>query len=260
MVEIFYIPGLNNYGDDRVHFGPLKFFRMHDILAKKLAQYGIKIIPVYPKKENLKRKIIGLAEKIRSHEKSEVIILGHSTGGIIARSFLNDPELREKIAGIITFGCPHQGSHLADLAEKLTSGNSLRVKLLKFFGYNVGENLEYILDLSAKNLKSHFANEKDVKTPTYSLICTKAHKKLPLVFRLLYSYSGEFPDFPTDGIVSEESQRWGKTLGPFDLDHLAQIGFFKHLVNPGHKKQTLAEFDRMIKTIANTIEEIRCAR
>lgn len=257
MVEIFYIPGLNNYGDDRVHLGPLKFFRMHTVLAKNLAQHGIKIHPFYPEKDDLKTKITKLGKKIKSESKSPVIILGHSTGGIIARSFLNDPELKSHIAGIITFGCPHQGSHLADLAHRLTSQKNLKLKILKFFGYDAIKNLNYILDLSSENLKNHFSVEDKTGVPSYSLVCTKPHRQLPLAFKLLYSYSGENPTFATDGIVSEESQKWGKTLGPFNLDHLAQIGFFKHLVNPFHKRQTIEEFDRLIKTIADTVKEIK---
>lgn len=257
MVEIFYIPGLNNYGDDRVHIGPLKFFRMHERLAQELARHGVKIVPIYPEKSDLNSKIQKLGEKIKSDATSLAIILGHSTGGIMARSLLNSPGIKKNIAGVITFGCPHYGSHLADVAYKLTSNRSVKLKFLKFFGYDAAKNLKYILDLSSENLKKHFGNENHAEVPVYSLICTKRSGQLPLAFKMLHSYSGENLAFATDGIVSEESQRWGKTLGPFDLDHLAQIGFFKHLVNPFHKRQTIEEFDRLVKTIANTVKEIR---
>lgn len=259
MIEIFYIPGLNTYGDDRVHIGPLKFFRMHEVLAKHLAQHGIKVTPVYPDKEALKHKIENLAKKIVKQKKSNLIVLGHSTGGVIARSFLTNPEVQDKLSGIITFGCPHKGSHLADLAGKLTKYNSAVVGILKLFGYDVMKNINYILDLSSENLTDYFSDESKPKVPAYSLVCTKRINKLPLAFKLLYSYSGEKIDFATDGIVSEESQQWGRTVGPFDLDHLAQIGFFKHLVNPTLKKQTLEEFDRFIKTIADTVKEINAS-
>lgn len=258
MVEIFYIPGLNSYGDDRLHIGPLKFFRMHEVLAKRLAEYDIKLTPIYPAKETLIKKAEMIAAEIQSRQKGSTIILGHSTGGIIARSLLSFPKLGEQIAGIVTFGCPHKGSHLADLASKLATSSHSRLRLLKLFGYDVKKNLEYIIDLSSENLKKFFQNSPAVDVPIYSLVCTKPPHKLPLAFQMLYSYSGETVDFETDGIVSQESQNWGNVLGPFDLDHLAQIGFFKHLVNRAHKKQTLAEFDRLIKTIANTVEEIRC--
>jgi hypothetical protein len=254
MVEIYYIPGLNNYGDDRVHIGPLKFFRMHEVLDQHLGKYGIKLVPLYPNKESLPKKIEALAHKIKTL--NNVTLLGHSTGGIMARALLSRPELKKNISGVITFGCPHRGSHLADLTAKLNQNRGGRLALLKFFGYDVRKNLEFILDLSTENLIKIFGDDASSDVPSYSLVCSKEIGKMPMAFRMLYSYSGEKINFASDGIVSKDSQNWGRTLGPFDLDHLAQIGFFKHLVNPKLKRQTLAEFDRLIKTMADTVREI----
>ncbi|OQW49883.1 MAG: hypothetical protein A4S09_11590 [Proteobacteria bacterium SG_bin7] len=259
MIEIFYLPGLNTYNDDRVHIGPLKFFRMHEVLAEHLGRHRIRLIPIYSDKKNLKDKVEHLVKEINQHQKSRVIVLGHSTGGVIARSFLTNPEIKGKLSGIITFGCPHRGSHLADLAGQLNKNKSSLIKILKLFGYDVTKNINYILDLSSENLAKYFRDEPKLIIPAYSFICTKATNNLPWIFRLLYSYSGQKIDFATDGLVSEKSQHWGTSIGPFNLDHLAQIGFFKHLVNPLHKRQTLLEFDRLIKAIADIVKEINAS-
>jgi len=56
----------------------------------------------------------------------QVVILGHSRGGLIGRAYLGDPEVKAdrtgrfpRVTGLITLSSPHQGSHMALLDDKI---------------------------------------------------------------------------------------------------------------------------------------------
>ncbi len=46
---------------------------------------------------------------------SKIFVVGHSLGGLLARSIAGDPCCRERLAGVVTLGAPHGGSKLAAL-------------------------------------------------------------------------------------------------------------------------------------------------
>ena len=45
------------------------------------------------------------------HQK--ITLIGHSLGGLLARTVAGDPRCRQKLAAVVTLGAPHQGSKLA---------------------------------------------------------------------------------------------------------------------------------------------------
>jgi pimeloyl-ACP methyl ester carboxylesterase len=56
----------------------------------------------------------------------QVVLLGHSRGGLIGRAYLGDPEVKAdpagrfpRVTGLITLSSPHQGSHMALLDDKI---------------------------------------------------------------------------------------------------------------------------------------------
>lgn len=58
----------------------------------------------------------------------QVVILGHSRGGLIGRAYLGDPEVKADrsgrfpaVKGLITLSSPHQGSHMALLDDRIIS-------------------------------------------------------------------------------------------------------------------------------------------
>lgn len=62
------------------------------------------------------------------------VIIGHSLGGVLARTWLLHPENQERAAALITLGTPHKGSKLAvfasgELAKHLRPGSELMRRL-----------------------------------------------------------------------------------------------------------------------------------
>lgn len=56
----------------------------------------------------------------------QVVILGHSRGGLIGRAYLGDPDVKAdhsgrfpRVTGLITLSSPHQGSHMALMDDKI---------------------------------------------------------------------------------------------------------------------------------------------
>jgi pimeloyl-ACP methyl ester carboxylesterase len=61
-----------------------------------------------------------------AYEMRQVVILGHSRGGLIGRAFLGNTEFRSgrvgvfpRVKGLITLSSPHQGSHMALMDDKI---------------------------------------------------------------------------------------------------------------------------------------------
>ena len=54
-----------------------------------------------------------IEEICRRSGAQQVVVVGHSMGGLVARACLRDPAARGRIARIVTVGTPHRGSFLA---------------------------------------------------------------------------------------------------------------------------------------------------
>jgi pimeloyl-ACP methyl ester carboxylesterase len=72
--------------------------------------------------ETLQRDVLSDA----AYQSRQVVILGHSRGGLIGRAFLGDPEVKAgpagrfpRVQGLITLSSPHQGSHMALMDDKI---------------------------------------------------------------------------------------------------------------------------------------------
>ncbi len=76
----------------------------------------------------LKRKMLGesvlLLKKMLEVEKSKkkqgenLVLIGHSMGGLVIRSVLLEKELREVVDRVVLIGTPNKGAKLADICKK----------------------------------------------------------------------------------------------------------------------------------------------
>ncbi len=62
----------------------------------------------------LREQLISEINKIAvESDHQKITLIGHSLGGLLARTVAGDPRCRQKLAAVVTLGAPHQGSKLA---------------------------------------------------------------------------------------------------------------------------------------------------
>jgi len=134
-------------------------------------------------------------------------LLGHSMGGMIARYLAHKSDIASRLISVTSVGCPHLGTEAAvSNSKEVTHFESVRPDLALLFN----------------------KTWKDVGgVPYFSILGSKKWSELPILFKLA-DLRFNRKRLPADGLVTVESQRWGKELGHFDLDHLEQIGLSMH--------------------------------
>jgi pimeloyl-ACP methyl ester carboxylesterase len=80
-----------------------------------------------------------------AYRSRQVVIVGHSRGGLIGRAYLGDAEVKADsagrfphVTGLITLSSPHQGSHMALLDDKIIGFLSTIEKVVPNLPNNVG--------------------------------------------------------------------------------------------------------------------------
>jgi hypothetical protein len=83
-----------------------------------------------------------------AYEKRQLVIVGHSRGGLIARAFLGDSEARAgagvhfpRVNGLVTISSPHHGSHMALMDDKIIELLSSIQKIVPDLPNDVGERV-----------------------------------------------------------------------------------------------------------------------
>ncbi len=78
----------------------------------------------------------------------QVVILGHSRGGLIGRAFLGHPDFRSgrvgvfpRVRGLITISSPHQGSHMALMDDKIIGFLAKVQKVVPMLPNDVGNEV-----------------------------------------------------------------------------------------------------------------------
>lgn len=140
-----------------------------------------------------------------------LVLLCHSMGGLIARTFLLDEQRAQRLRAVATVGSPHAGTPLARFAvgfgrayRELTPG--AREAWLGRYG---AQEASVAGALGIRRL-SAVASLSGV-APTFPLRPSQA-----LLTRL-----GE----PNDGLVPASSQRWGDHAFDIDEDHLRSVAY-----------------------------------
>lgn len=252
---VIFLHGLNTYGDDDLHLGPLRFGSMHERLERALLDRGVILTPILQIGSS---SIEDQANRALEHLKKcalpdRVVMLGHSTGGLVARMLAARTELRERISSILTVGTPHLGVKAVELAldPKLhrRPGHGLSLETMALLGYDARKygRLETLRQLTPQAMSAFNALLPAGMSQVLLCETTRASTSWPLrILSRQLNPDGE----KGDGLVSSASQRaGGPVLGVFELDHLGQIGFFPHLSWPA-RAIARKEFQRLCDVIA----------
>lgn len=251
---IVFLHGLNTYGDDEIHIGPLRFGPMHAALERALTSAGLKFTTLLDlgmgSPDELARKAFSSLEgSILKTEKLH--LLGQSTGGLVAVSLAS--LLQDRVKSVITIGTPHRGSRSAELGLEFPSRHPKLTGLISRAGYDPRQKSKIFERYTSQALQGfHDARPLHTSTRIYSALCKVDERSLSWPLALL----GLFQKYqaPGDGLIELDSQVYGIPLGPFQLDHYGELGYFPHL-SGNRRRQARAEFERMITEIIGIVSK-----
>ena len=265
---VFFIHGLNTFGDDQFHTGPLAYGPMSKHWKPALEKNGNEFFSLTemgfgPFDDQVARAIRQIERVLKTQsEPRSVHLFGHSMGGLVARgvakSFLAESESisisTSRLKSVITLGTPHKGSRAQSQATNLRAQAPGLYYSLRAVGYDTEKRREPL---------SHFQNEKildyDSRHPVIdgvecvSLVGSASVRQLSLPLRLIYRKLHPRGDEEmSDGLVPAASQRWARVAGEFELDHFAQLGVYLQL-SARERRHAQVEFERAVSTVQDVI-------
>ena len=168
--------------------------------------------------ETLQRDVLGDA----AYRERQVVILGHSRGGLIARAFLGDPEVKAdqsgrfpRVSGLITLSSPHMGSHMALLDDKIIDLLSMIQKAVPTLPNDVGNEVINTLKKKVDDYVGAHGDEIEPGSPLFQALkiqepirsgvrCISVGGTSPRLLRVyLWAFSGESmkPRLSADGKI-----------------------------------------------------------
>lgn len=281
--QVIYLHGLNTFGDDDLHIGPLRLGRMDQHVKASLLSCGINVYSVDrigfgSPEEQAKIAFKTITSAIDNKEldaNTPISLLGHSAGGLTARVLAHQLSDKIRIPLVVTWGSPHHGIAAFETIENLKIAHPLAFKAAQA----IGMSFHYDLQKKATPFVPFSIQESHLFNKKYPSLTSLKEVSFPCAVPARHLSAGLWPLYPwthqssytkliselisrsgyspSDGIVPLSSQKWGQIGGYFALDHLAQIGFF-NFHTPKRKQLLKNHFEELMKTIA--VEVLHIAR
>ena len=184
-------------------------------------------------------------------------LLGQSTGGLVSRVLSHHPQLQAKVRSVMTIGSPHHGATAAEFALEFSQRHPILNVAFKSVGYDArkrAETYRYYTREALKEFNRRF--QPGQCKHEISLLCQVNQRECALPLRFFYRKLHERLDRQpalSDGFVSIESQTFGRTVGPFKLDHFSELGIFLH--SSKHVRAVMrTEFTKLVDEILQVIQ------
>lgn len=251
-LPIVFIRGLNSHADDLQHLGPLTFGPIAQPLTLAFQARGLALVALRDlNMGSLEDHIRAADRSLRSTELwaggRSFHLLGHSLGGLIGRGLLRDPEIRSRVVSLGTVGSPHNGAPIAEVAIRAVSEKPLITRFLQAVQYDLAERVAHFASFTPQAVA-----EFNVQTPNhreiyyFSAACATPFEHLALPYLALQlQLPAEHRQQATDGMIPLASQRFGRELGFYQLDHLMQLGFCFD-PRPSVRARFRREWDRLL--------------
>jgi triacylglycerol lipase len=186
-----------------------------------------------------------LLQQINAWTDEPVNLVTHSMGGLDARYLITHLGMAGRVRSVTTIAAPHHGSYIADwITANFRQGIPLLLTLEAF-----GIDVNAFRDLRPTVCREFNARTPDVPGVRYfsygaAVPQSRVSPMLRRAWNLLSAAEG-----PNDGLVSEESARWGEYLGTLAVDHFAQSpdGLF---VRPCENFDSIGFFTRLVEDLA----------
>ncbi|MBI2520585.1 MAG: alpha/beta fold hydrolase [Bdellovibrio sp.] len=203
----------------------------------------------------------GTLQNRRPMIRRNIILLGHSMGGNIARMVANDPRLAPFIHSVVTIATPHHGTPIADfIFDQYSKGweSEIYRTVIEGIGFTPVEK-EYLAELRTERLPDspNVYYAQDVRALPfinyYSLTNSMEHTLMPplevtnLVLKDEIRKRGldqTSYGVANDGLAPEYSMVYGKVIGSVQADHWETlcIGILKFTKGCEQTKQVLFPF------------------
>lgn len=233
---VFFLRGLNTYGNDSLNFGPLPVGDMakHWIKAMRpvsdmqfIVVRGLGVGTFNDYIARAKSFIESECFKHPEYLKQQIHLLGHSLGGVIARALPHHLDKTISVRSVVSIASPHHGSLLAQsIIEKLETQTE-HFRLLNLVGYNVKDRLHHFIHIRPEEMQIFNQRYSDIPSIRYACCLCRAKESdlsWPMKVSLLMSPPG-IRAVESDGMVELTAQKWGDVIGTFALDHLSELGF-----------------------------------
>ena len=243
ITPVLFFRGINTFADDHLHFGPVPLWKMGRNIQKHVHRPERQFILVKEMGCSTFEEEAARAEKFIRHLKIDRFhILAHSAGGIVSKMLLQKPSMAERVLSLTTIGTPHQGSFLAEMVDELTFVSYTQSRKSLFYRLRPDQ---------IKKISSQLTIPRHIHQQSVLCSSTQQQFSLPLKFMARFFKDYKMPE-EGDGFVELSSQKFGKVLGHFELDHLEEIGIILRM-NPRHRR---AHFRLMLDTINTSWQEI----
>lgn len=247
--------GLNTYGDDILHVGPMNFGESYRHWLKALSgatsSRPWNTLPVLTMGSGRMNEMVERSKQflkaspIWKESEEPFHILAHSTGGVVARALVHDHEIQPRILSLTTVGTPHLGAAAGVRAEQVH--DSLKA-LLKTFGYDLDQRKAYFKDLLPDSMEQFNLRYPNLAKIRYASILAEKPVAGPSIPMHLMEMSLGYFNEPSDGLIPLSSQRWGEVIGRLEMDHLELAGFCFHY-RPSARRRFQSEWRKLFGTL-----------
>jgi triacylglycerol esterase/lipase EstA (alpha/beta hydrolase family) len=222
------------------NIGPLSYFyHVREDLEGLGYPVAIPVLDPYNAVEVRGEQLLAFVDNTLTTQRArKVDLIGHSQGGIDSRYVAAEAGggRGDRIGAVITIGTPHQGTPFTDVALGLLPGPAEQALIFVFNFLGAAQSQQSDVEASLYTLSETYMqgefNELYVDDPRVEyrswmgetcvggIGCQDVLDPL-LVFshEIIYGIAGA-----NDGLVPEESAKWGTYLGLVPADHIDEIG------------------------------------
>jgi triacylglycerol lipase len=209
------------FGFDRIGVGPFTVANYFRALPAWLEAAGNRVlVSQVPAIAGIERRSRVLGRRIRAAFGGQPVhVIGHSLGGLDARSLLASEGGAGLVLSLTTIATPHLGSGLADFAR---IGFGRVYRLLETLKIDHGG----FHDVTRRRARAfHLGHPAPTGIPCFSVAGNPPPEQVCIPLRRLHTALLEL-EGPNDGLVSVKSaEAFGEPLATWPVDHLRQMGW-----------------------------------
>lgn len=265
MATILFLHGLNTFGDDLIHVGPLTFGPMDrhlkNAFSKQSSKRKIEFISIPgigagSPEEQASKALSFIEANVTLKQGGKFHLFGQSTGGLVARVLSHHPSISKRVASLITMGSPHTGADIAFFGLEFQAKFPRLQKTFSAMGYDTKAKTDFFKHFTPDSLIDFNRRFPSVQQEfrEICLLCEIEPTDVSFPLKLLGRLNRGVTLKRGDGFITTASQCRGEVLGPFALDHFAQLGAFLHF-GPEARKKSRFEFQRLIDVVVNIVNE-----